>query len=215
MENHYNRCRENDSGLRQLYIGGAPLPMRRTARKVALMNNESTSTNRGFEPPSYLNTLIAALNDGAKAAQGGALLFLLVGLYLLATAFTVSDEDLLLGRTVTISQIGAALPISFSFVIAPMVFVLLHSYTLVRYDMLAANIRQFRREEQETVNLESDRQRCRQLLANVECVGALTTPRSAALYTNSGPGCSSAPSSCFRSPCCSWCKSTHYATRVI
>jgi uncharacterized protein YjbI with pentapeptide repeats len=147
------------------------------------MSQASTAARDGFEPSPYLNTLIAAINDGAKAAQGGALLFLLVGLYLLASAFAVSDEDLLLGRTVTISQIGAALPVSFSFAIAPMVFVFLHSYTLVRYDMLAANIRQFRREVLETVNIETDRERCRQLLANVEFVETLTTPRSSPQYT--------------------------------
>jgi len=36
-----------------------------------------------FEPPKYLASLIAAVNDGAKAAQAGALLFALVGVYLL------------------------------------------------------------------------------------------------------------------------------------
>ena len=76
-----------------------------------------------FEPPKYLASLIAAVNDGAKSAQAGAFLFLLVGLYLLATAFSSSDEDLLLGKAVTISQIGASLPVSFSFAIAPLVFV--------------------------------------------------------------------------------------------
>jgi hypothetical protein len=145
------------------------------------MSEESTAATNGFAPSPYLNTLIAAVNDGAKAAQGGAYLFLLVGLYLLATTFGVSDEDLLMGKTVTILQIGASLPVSFSFAIAPMVFVFLHIYTLVRYDMLAANIRQFRREVQVV------EERCRQLLANVEFVEALTTPRSSAQYTRLWP----------------------------
>jgi uncharacterized protein YjbI with pentapeptide repeats len=136
-----------------------------------------------FEPPKYMTSLIAAVNDGAKSAQAGAFLFLLVGLYLLATAFSASDEDLLLGRTVTISQIGASLPVSFSFAIAPMVFVFLHIYTLVRYDLLAANVRQFQSELHNTVRLEADRERCRQLLANVEFIVELTTPRSSALYS--------------------------------
>src|SRR5215472_4678615 len=130
-----------------------------------------------FEPPKYLANLIAAVNEGAKAAQASARFFALVGLYLLATAFSASDEDLLLGRAVTISQIGASLPVSFSFAIAPLVFVFLHVYTLVRYDMLAGNVRQFLRELRESVPLEPDRERCRQLLANVEFVAALTTPR--------------------------------------
>ena len=130
-----------------------------------------------FEPPKYLASLIAAVNDGAKSAQGGAFLFLLVGLYLLATAFSASDEDLLLGKTVTISQIGASLPVSFSFAIAPLVFVFLHIYALVRYDMLASNVRQFLEELRATVPLESDRERCRQLLINNEFVAVLTEPR--------------------------------------
>ena len=45
-----------------------------------------------FEPPKYIASLIAAVNDGAKSAQTGALAFTLVGLYLLATAFSTTDE---------------------------------------------------------------------------------------------------------------------------
>ena len=123
------------------------------------------------------------MNDGAKAAQGGAFLFLLVGLYLLATAFSASDEDLLLGKAVTISQIGASLPVSFSFAIAPLVFVFLHIYALVRYDMLAANVRHYVQELRDTVTPEADRERCRQLLANVEFIVVLTTPRKSPLYS--------------------------------
>jgi hypothetical protein len=81
------------------------------AQSISIMSEEKIAARNGAAPPPYLNTLIAAVNDGAKAAQAGALLFLLVGLYLLATAFGVSDEDLLVGRAVTISQIGAALPV--------------------------------------------------------------------------------------------------------
>jgi hypothetical protein len=135
-----------------------------------------------FEPPKYIASLIGAVNDGAKSAQAGAFLFLLVGLYLLATAFSASDEDLLLGKTVTISQIGASLPVSFSFAIAPLVFVFLHIYALVRYDMLASNVRQFLEELRVTVPLEADRERCRQLLINNEFVAVLTEPRESVSY---------------------------------
>jgi hypothetical protein len=84
------------------------------------MGKDVTGTD-GFEPPKYVSSLIDAINDGAKAAQAGALVFLLVGVYLLATAFSSNDEDLLRGKTVTILQIGASLPITFSFAIAPLV----------------------------------------------------------------------------------------------
>jgi hypothetical protein len=136
-----------------------------------------------FELPKYLASLIAAVNDGAKAAQAGALLVALVGVYLLATAFSVSDEDLLRGRTVTISQIGANLPVSFTFAIAPFVFVFLHIYTLARYDMLSTNVRQFLAELTQTVPLGTNRERCRQVLANIEFILALVAPPCSHLYS--------------------------------
>jgi uncharacterized protein YjbI with pentapeptide repeats len=147
------------------------------------MDKENARDADGFEPPKYLASLIGAINDGAKAAQGGAMLLLLVGLYLLATAFSASDEDLLLGRTVAISQIGAALPVSFSFAIAPLVFVFLHVYALVRYDMLSANVRHFLGKLRDSVQREAHREDCRQLLANVEFVLALAAPRGSRLYS--------------------------------
>jgi hypothetical protein len=129
-----------------------------------------------FEPPKYLTSLIAAANDGAKSAQTGALAFTLVGLYLLATAFSTTDEDLLLQHSMPVSQIGVQVPVVFSFAIAPAVFPFLHVYTLIRYDMLAANLHQFRIDLQNSVPLQADRERCRQLLANVEFVQAFTAP---------------------------------------
>jgi uncharacterized protein YjbI with pentapeptide repeats len=151
------------------------------------MEKEITGGAAEFEPPKYLASLIAAINDGAKAAQGGALAFLLVGIYLLATAFSSSDEDLLLGKTVTISQIGASLPVGFSFAIAPLVFVFVHLYTLVRYDMLATNARYFVGKLRQDVPTETDREDCRQLLANVEFLAALTAPRGSGLYSRFWP----------------------------
>jgi uncharacterized protein YjbI with pentapeptide repeats len=141
----------------------------------------------GFEPPKYLASLIAAIADGAKAAQAGMLLFLLVGLYLLATAFSASDEDILLGKAVTISQIGASLPVSFSFAIAPLVFVFLHLYALTRHDMLGTNVRYFLAELRVAVPCTADQERCRQLLPNVEFVQTLTAPRDSTLRSRFWP----------------------------
>ena len=107
------------------------------------------------------------VNDGAKAAQTGALFFAFIGLYLLAVAFSTTDEDLLRERTIAISQLGMAVPVVFSFAVAPLIFVFLHIHTLIRYDMLAANLRQFDRELAGIAD-EEDRERCRHLLANVE-----------------------------------------------
>jgi hypothetical protein len=131
----------------------------------------AVSAAEQFEPPKYIASLIAAINDGAKTAQTGALAFTAVGLYLLATALSTTDEDLLLQHTTSIAQLGVQVPVIFSFAIAPLVFVALHIFTLVRYDMLSTNIRQFRFELESQLPWEVnrvDRERCRQLLTNVE-----------------------------------------------
>jgi hypothetical protein len=131
-----------------------------------------------FEPPKYITSLIAAVNDGAKSAQLGALAFTAIGLFLLATAFSATDEDLLLNRALTISQLGGtAVPVVFAFGLAPAVFVAVHFYTLIRYDMLVGNLRRFVGDLAVTVPNEADRDRCRQLLANVEFVNALAMPK--------------------------------------
>jgi hypothetical protein len=134
-----------------------------------------------FEPPKYIASLIAAINDGARSAQTGALAFAAIGLYLLATAFSATDEDLLLDRTLAISQLSAQIPITVSFAMMPILFVALHVFTLIRYDMLAANVRQFSADLATMVPVEADRERCRQLLANVEFIQALTAPPRSAL----------------------------------
>jgi hypothetical protein len=81
-----------------------------------------------FEPAKYISSLIAASSDGAKSAQPDA--FALVGLYLLATAFSTIDEDLLLDRTLAISQRGAPIPVTASFAMMPFLLVALHVLTL-------------------------------------------------------------------------------------
>jgi uncharacterized protein YjbI with pentapeptide repeats len=134
-----------------------------------------------FEPPKYIASLIAAINDSAKTAQTGAFAFALIGLYLLATAFSATDEDLLLDRTLAIAQLGAQIPVTVSFAIMPILFVALHVFTLIRYDMLTANLRQFCIDLETMVWVASDRERCRQLLANVEFIQNFTAPPGSAL----------------------------------
>ncbi|HXZ02816.1 MAG TPA: pentapeptide repeat-containing protein [Stellaceae bacterium] len=136
-----------------------------------------------FEPPQYLSSLTAAINDGGKSVQAGAFAFTVIGLYLIATAFSATDEDLLLDHTTPVAQLGVQLPVTFSFAVAPLVFVLLHFYTLIRYDMLAANLRQFRVDLRAAVPIEADRERCRQLLANVEFVQAVAIPAESTLHS--------------------------------
>jgi hypothetical protein len=145
-----------------------------TATRGAVEQSTSDSppptATEPFKPPKYIASLIATINDSAKAAQTGALAFSAIGLYLVATAFSTTDEDLLLQHTTTISQLGVQIPVVFSFAIAPLVFVALHVFTLIRYDMLATNLWQFRADLDSMVPRAPDQEHCRQLLANVEFV---------------------------------------------
>jgi hypothetical protein len=122
----------------------------------------------GFEPPAYIASLITSINDGAKAAQTGGLFMLAVAVYL--TVIATTDEVLLRGTFVEFSQIGVKVPVVASYALAPIVFLFLHVHTLIRYDMLAENLRLLDRELHTTLAREADRDRCRQLLANVEFV---------------------------------------------
>jgi uncharacterized protein YjbI with pentapeptide repeats len=131
-----------------------------------------------FEPPKYLSSLTATINDGSKSVQAGTLAFTVVGLYLVATAFSATDE---LVRTTPVARLGVQLPVTSSFAIAPIVFVLRHIYTLIRYDMQAANVRQFRVDLRAMLPIEADRERCRQLLANMEFVQAIAIPSTSVL----------------------------------
>jgi hypothetical protein len=80
-----------------------------------------------FDPPPYISKLIGAINDGAKSAQLGALVFVFIGLFLLATSFSATDEDLLIGTSISISQLGGvAVPVALSFGFMPAIFVALH-----------------------------------------------------------------------------------------
>jgi uncharacterized protein YjbI with pentapeptide repeats len=136
----------------------------------------------GFEPPKYISALIATINDGGKSVQASAIALTVVGLYLVATAFAATDEDLLLGHTTPVAQLGIQLPIVFSFAIAPIIFVLLHLYLLLRYGMVRANIWQLLDDLPSAAPVSADRERILQLLANVEFVLADAVPPSSKLH---------------------------------
>jgi hypothetical protein len=128
--------------------------------------------NADFEPPKYIQSLIGAINDAAKAAQTSALFLLALGLYLVATVISTTDEDLLRGTAVQLSQLGVRTPVA----LAPTIFLFLHVHTLIRFDMLAANLRLLTAELARAVPLAADRERIRALLANVEFVQFLAAP---------------------------------------
>jgi len=139
---------------------------------------------RNFRPPEYISSLIAAINDGAKTAQTGALALAALGIYLAAVALSTTDVDLLLGQTTTITQLGVQVSPGVSFGVSALVFVALHVFTLIRYGMLATNLERFRTDLDDMVPGEADRDRCRQLLANVEFVVSRAADPQSPLYSH-------------------------------
>lgn len=136
-----------------------------------------------FDPPPYISKLIGAINDGAKSAQLGALVFVFIGLFLLATSFSATDEDLLIGTSISISQLGGvAVPVVLSFGFMPAIFLALHLYTLIRFDLLMQNLRHFEAELRAHVPLQRDRDRCLQLLANTEFIQAAVQPEASFVF---------------------------------
>ena len=81
------------------------------------------------------------------------LAFLVLGIYLLAAA--ISTEDLLLGHTTKLTQLGVEVPPQVSFGMAPLGICALHVFTLIRYDLLAVNLQALRVELETTVHLVS------------------------------------------------------------
>jgi uncharacterized protein YjbI with pentapeptide repeats len=132
-----------------------------------------------FQVPSYLLDLTRALNDAAKSAQSSIFAFAGVAFYLLATGLLTSDLDILLDRSMHVSQLGVEVPIVFSFAIAPFILLLLHLYTLARFDSLADTLVVFRRELTLRVPEAGHRELCVQLVVNAELIQQqLLTPRS-------------------------------------
>ena len=136
-----------------------------------------------FDPPPYIEKLISAINDGAKSAQLGAVAFIFIGLFLLATSFSATDEDLLIGKSISISQLGGVtVPVVLSFGFMPAIFLALHLYTLIRFDLLMQNLRHFEAELRAHVPLQRDRDRCLQLLANTEFIQAAVQPEASFVF---------------------------------
>lgn len=122
-------------------------------------------------PPKYLGQLIGSINDGAKAAQTSALFLAFLGLYLSAIAISVSDEDLLNATAIQLSQLGGvSIPVIVSFLLGPILFLLLHASLMMRYGMLVTGLRRFCDDLRKMVPDKADQIRCRNLLANVDFV---------------------------------------------
>ena len=87
--------------------------------------------------------LLDSLNETARTARNNLLFFLVVALYLLLIVSTTTDLMLLRGEIAALPQIEVGVPVVAFYIVAPLIFLLLHSNLLLRLSQLAETIKQW------------------------------------------------------------------------
>ena len=93
-----------------------------------------------------LDTIRKAVEDAASVGEGIWLSYLFVLLYIAIAAGGVTHKDLLLQNAVKLPFLGVDLPLVAFFFLAPILFIVSHSYTLLHFVMLAAKVGKFEEE---------------------------------------------------------------------
>src|SRR5207237_6177405 len=78
------------------------------------------------------------VEDAASVSAGFWLSYLFVLLYIAIAAGAVTHKDLLLENPVKLPFLGVDLPLIAFFLLAPILFIVSHAYTLVHFVILAA-----------------------------------------------------------------------------
>ena len=86
--------------------------------------------------PFDVEALESAVNDSATRVSAIWISFLVFSLYLLIAATTVTQRQLLLAQPITLPVLNIALPLWGFFFLAPILFVILHVYTLLQVLLL-------------------------------------------------------------------------------
>ncbi|MGB6177173.1 MAG: pentapeptide repeat-containing protein, partial [Methylocella sp.] len=96
-----------------------------------------------FAEKAYDLVVLKTVEDAATVSAGFWLSYLLVLLYIGIAAGAVTHKDLLLENSVKLPFLGVDLPLVAFFVLAPILFIVSHAYTLVHFVMLAAKVGAF------------------------------------------------------------------------
>jgi hypothetical protein len=118
------------------------------------------------DDPSDLGTLLSSTNSAYVSAAGALLPFGTLGTYLLLGASGTTHEQLLYEQPIKLPLIELNVPLTTFFVVAPIIFVLLHLYLLVQLLTYARNLRVFEATLRATVHIESDRRLVRHNLSS-------------------------------------------------
>src|SRR5436190_138689 len=97
------------------------------------------------EGANNLDSMRKAVEDAAAVSAGLWLSYLFAFFYVAIAAAAVTPVDLLLQNPVKLPFLNIELPLLAFFVLAPFLFIISHTYTLVHFVMLAAKVGEFHR----------------------------------------------------------------------
>ena len=93
--------------------------------------------------PEITEKLLDSINETAKIARTSLLFFLVVALYLLIIVGTTTDLMLLRGEIVTLPLMEVGVPVVAFYIVAPLIFLLLHINLLLRLSQLTETVSQW------------------------------------------------------------------------
>ena len=93
--------------------------------------------------PEITEKLLDSVNETAKIARTSLLFFLVVALYLLIIVGTTTDLMLLRGEIVTLPLMEVGVPVVAFYIVAPLIFLLLHINLLLRLSQLTETVSQW------------------------------------------------------------------------
>jgi uncharacterized protein YjbI with pentapeptide repeats len=116
--------------------------------------------------PRDLDVLERAVNDAAGRASVLWTSFITLGTYLLVATGSVKHRDLFLDAPIKLPVLSVDLPVTGYFLVAPLIFVIFHSYVLLQLDGLSKRAADYTGLLTERIAAEADRQMMRHRLDN-------------------------------------------------
>src|SRR5215208_5670233 len=111
-----------------------------------------------------LQALRDAVDQAATVSGALWITYVFVFLYLAIAAGAVTHKDLFFENPVKLPFLNVELPLIAFFALGPLLFLIVHAYTLLHFAMLAGKVGAFRAELEDQVGLHSDREGLRRQL---------------------------------------------------
>lgn len=113
-----------------------------------------------------LEDLLAALNHSAERMQALWFSFMGISLYVILTALTTTHRMLLLEEAQTLPILGMKVPLLPFYILAPIIFIVVHFYALLMLVLLARSAKAFEDQLQQALPLRSQQESFRLRLEN-------------------------------------------------